>query len=205
MTLSCRLWDRFTLYLPAFLMGVLAMATYWLARMTPVITVPEVVVTLLHENDYFMRQFSLRTYAAHGRLQSEVMGGEARHYPDTDTLEIDQVQIRSFDEDGHLSTATARQAITNGNASEVQLIGQARVLRAATVDKRGQTQSALGFSGEFLQVLTNTQRVQSHQPVQLTRDADRFTADSLDFDHLNQVMVLKGHVRGVLMPAHRFP
>ena len=55
-------------------MGVLAMATYWLARMTPVITVPEVAVTPLHENDYFMRQFSLRTYAAHGRLQSEVIG-----------------------------------------------------------------------------------------------------------------------------------
>ncbi len=208
MTLLYRLWYQFTLYLPTFLMGLLAMATYWLVHMTPIVTMPVLIAAPQHHSDYFMRQFSLRTYAGHldGRLKSEVMGGDARHYPDTDTLEIDQVQIRFFDEDGHLSTATARQAITNSNASEVKLVGQAKVLRAATLDKQGHSQSALGISSEFLHVFLNTERVQSHQLVQLTRDLDRWTADSLDLDHLNRVMVLKGRVRGLLMPvAHRLP
>jgi lipopolysaccharide export system protein LptC len=37
--------------------------------------------------------------------------------------------------------------------------------------------------------------------VELTRGNDRFTADSLDYDNLDQVMELRGRVRGVLVPG----
>ncbi len=195
------LLDRLSLYLPVLLMGVLAMATYWLVRSTPSPRAPEQAKAEQHINDYFMRQFAVRTYDASGRLKSEVSGGEARHFPDTDTLEIDQVQIRSFDQQGRLTTASARQAITNGDASEVQLIGQAQVVRAAAVDKQGHKLAALRFQGEFLHAFMNSERVKSHKPVQLLRDQDRFTADSMEFDNLERVISLKGRVRGVLIPG----
>ena len=195
------LWERLALYLPVLLMGALAMATYWLVRSTPVTSAPELASTLGHEADYFMRKFAVKSYDASGQLTSEVSGGAARHFPDTDTLEIDQVHIRSFNEQGRLTTATARQGFTNADASEVQLVGNAKVVRDATPGKNGQLQPSLTFNGEFLHAFMNTERVKSHKPVELTRGRDRFTADSMDFDSQERVMLLTGRVRGQLVPT----
>jgi len=195
------LWDRLSLYVPVLLMGVMAMGTYWLVRSTPVSGPPEPAAAARHEPDYFMHQFAVKTFDATGQLKSEVKGAQARHFPDTDTLEIDQVHIRSFNEEGRLTTATARQAITNSDGSEVQLIGGAKVIRDAATDSAGQVQPSLTFTGEFLHAFMNSERVKSHKPVELTRGKDRFTADSMDFDNLDRVMLLKGRVRGILVPG----
>jgi len=194
-------WERLTLYLPVLLMGGLAMATYWLVRTTPSPDAPVPVAKVQHLPDYFMRGFAIKTFAADGQLKSEVTGGEARHFPDTDTLEIDHVVIRSFDPQGHLTTATARLALTNGDASEVQLIGGAQVVRAATADSVSKKQAAMTFSGEFLHAYINTERIISNQPVVLTRGADRFTADQMDFDNQQRLMLLSGRVKGMLIPV----
>ncbi len=203
-TILRQLWDRLTLYLPVLLMGLLAMTTYWLVRSTPQLVAPEATAQVRHEPDYFMRKFAVKTFDASGRLKSEVSGGEARHFPDTDTLEILQVNIRSYDEIGHLTTATASRAITNGDASEVQLIGHAQVVRAATLDKNGQERPALTFTGEFLHAFMNSERLKSHKPVELSRGKDRFTGDSMEYDNLERIMLLKGRVKGLLIPG-KFP
>ncbi len=195
------LLDRLVLYLPVFLMGVLAMGTYWLVRSTPATSAPAVAAAVQHQPDYFMRKFAVKTYDANGQLKSQVSGTEARHFPDTETLEIDQVNIRSFDVQGRLTTATARQAIANSDASEVQLMGDAKVVRASTLTPAGRIQPALAFKGEFLHAYMNTERIKSHLPVELTRGKDRFTADSMDFDNLERVMVMTGRVRGILVPT----
>jgi lipopolysaccharide export system protein LptC len=195
------LWYRLSLYLPLLLMGLLAMATYWLVRSTPAPDQPLAAVTPRHEPDYFMRKFAVKTYDAQGQLKSEVSGREARHFPDSDTLEIDQVHIRSFNPQGQLTVATAQQAITNGDGSEVQLIGNAQVVRDPAPGKDGQMQPGVSFASEFLHAFLNTERVKSHKPVTLTRGNDRFTAESMDFDNLDRVMLLNGRVRGQLVPT----
>ncbi|MFZ2394103.1 MAG: LPS export ABC transporter periplasmic protein LptC [Rhodoferax sp.] len=193
--------DRLTLYFPVLLMGLLALATYWLVRSTPGLEPKPPAAAVKHLPDYFMHQFSVKTFDAHGQLKSEVMGRDARHFPDTDTLEIDQVHIRSFGVEGQLTTATARQAFANGDASEVQLIGQALVERKASLNKDGKEKAALTFRGEFLHAFMDTDRVKSHKPVELTRGADRFTADSMDYDNREGIMLLTGRVRGHLVPG----
>ena len=40
--------------------------------------------------DYFMKDFSVTTFVESGRLKSEVFGVAARHFPASDTLEIDR-------------------------------------------------------------------------------------------------------------------
>ena len=101
-------WDRLAIYLPVMLMGVMALGTYWLARNTPTfLGGSDTQRPPIHEPDYFMRGFSVRTFDGTGRLKSEVFGTVARHYPDTDTLEIDMPRIRSYDEGGSLTVATA--------------------------------------------------------------------------------------------------
>lgn len=194
-------FDQITLYLPVLLMGLLALATYWLVRSTPSLEQHAPTAAVKHLPDYFMHKFSVKTFDARGLLKSEVMGQDARHFPDTDTLEIDQVHIRSFNQEGQLTTATARQALANSDASEVQLIGQALIERKATLDKSGKEQAALTLKSEFLQAFMNTERIKSHKPVELTRGLDRFTADSMDFDSRDRVMLLTGRVRGQLVPT----
>lgn len=186
-------WERFTLYLPIILMGLLAMGTWWLVRNAPAPLPPASDPSQQHEPDYFMKGFSVKSFDATGRMQSEVTGDVGRHYPDTDTLEIDNVRMRSVTPQGVLTLATARRALSNGDGSEVQLFGNAVVTREA--------QPRLEFRGEFLHAFTQAERVRSDQPVVLTRGNDRFTADAMEYDHLDQVLQLRGRVRGVLMPA----
>ena len=87
--LGLRLWDRASIYLPIILMGLLALGTYWLVRNTPVQSAAPGDKPVSSEPDYFMRGFSVKTFDGSGRLKSEVVGKEARHFPDSDTLEID--------------------------------------------------------------------------------------------------------------------
>ena len=192
-------WDRLSLYLPVVLMGLLALGTYWLVRSTPEFTPPEAPRPPVHEPDYYMKKFSVRAFDAKGHLKSEVSGVQGKHYPDTDLLEIDGARIRSINAQGQLTTATSNQAVTNADGSEVTLIGNARIVREAGSGKVDAPR--LEFRGEYLHAVLKTERVRSHKPVTLIRGKDTFVADSMEYDNLNQVLELRGRVKGTLMPA----
>ncbi len=194
-------WERTSLYLPVILMGLLALGTYWLVKSAPVRLPDQTPAAARHEADYFMRQFSVKTFDAAGKLKSEVNGRNANHYPDTRTLEIEAIQMRSFDTAGRLTTASAQHALTNADASEVQLLGQARVLRQPVLGAAGSSESPLEFSGEFLHAFVSAQRLESNQPVQLRRGTDQFSADHMRFDNHSGVLELTGHVKVSLLPS----
>src|SRR5690606_31175510 len=124
-----RAWDRISIYLPVILMGLLALGTYWLARNTPSFAPAAGQRPPTHEPDYFLRGFSVKSFDASGRMKSEIRGTEARHYPGPDTMEVDNPRIRSVNARGALILATAQRAISNGDGSEIQLIGNAVVTR----------------------------------------------------------------------------
>jgi len=199
-------WEQFSLYLPVVLMGLLALGTWWLVRNAPMPLMPAIERQQGNQPDYFMKSFSVKSFDASGRLQSEVQGEEARHYPDSDTLEIDKARMRSVTPQGRLTVATADRALTNADGSEVQLFGNAIVTREPLPAKPGSpAQPRLEFRSEFLHAYTNTERVRSDKPVTLTRGNDRFTADGMDYDNLDQVLQLRGRVRGVLQPGAAKP
>lgn len=189
-----------SLYLPVLLMGVLALGTYWLVRSTPQLMQAGPAAPARHEPDYFLKNFAVRTFDDTGRLKSEVFGADARHFPDTDTLEVDDVRIRSFNEDGHLTTATAKRALTNSDASEIELFGNARIVRESVQIKAGRHLPRLEFRGEYLHADMKSERIKSSKPVELSRGRDSFTADTMSFDNAEQVMRLDGRVKGTLMP-----
>lgn len=199
-------WEQFSLYLPVVLMGLLALGTWWLVRNAPMPLLPAIERQQGNQPDYFMKSFSVKSFDASGRLQSEVQGEEARHYPDSDTLEIDKARMRSVTPQGRLTVATADRALTNADGSEVQLFGNAIVTREPLPVKPGSpAQPRLEFRSEFLHAYTNTERVRSDKPVTLTRGNDRFTADGMDYDNLDQVLQLRGRVHGVLQPGAAKP
>jgi len=192
-----RAWDRITIYLPIMLMGVLALGTYWLARTTPDAPQAKGERAVRHDVDYFLRGFSIKSFTRQGRLKSELQGTEARHYPDTDTLEIDDPRVRSYGEQGAVTVATARHAISNADGSQVQLIGDAVVTREVPGPK---SPPKLELSGQFLHIYNNDERVKSDQRVTLKRGGDQFEGDNMDYDNLSRVLELRGRVRGVLQP-----
>lgn len=194
------LWDSMAIYMPLIMMGALALGTYWLVQNTPVFSAPEAAREASHEVDYFMRKFTVKNFDEGGRLKSEIHGLEGRHFSDTDILEIDQARIRSTSPEGRVTVATANRAYVNSDGSEVQLTGNARVVREASRDASGKETPQLEFRGDFLHAFLNEERVTSHKPVVLTRGNDQFTGDSFAYDNLDQVANLKGRVRGVLVP-----
>ena len=139
-------------------------------------------------------------FDAQGHLKSEVFGSEARHFPDTDTVEIDQVRIRSVNPQGLVTVSTADRGLSNADGSEVQLFGNAVVVRQAVVNKGVVVQPKMEFRSDFLHAYLDTERVRSNKPVTLVRGTDTFTADSMDYNNLNRLMQLNGRVRGVLVP-----
>jgi lipopolysaccharide export system protein LptC len=195
-----RVWDSMSIYMPLLMMGALALGTYWLVRNTPIFSAPEAAKEASHDIDYFMRKFTVKTFDEGGQLKSEIYGIEARHFPDTDILEIDQARIRSIGVEGRITTATANRAYTNGDGSEVQLAGNALVVREASKDANGKETPRMEFRGEFLHAFLNEERVKSHKPVLLIRGTDQFTGDTFAYDNLDQVANLNGRVRGILVP-----
>jgi len=195
-----RVWDSMAIYMPLLMMGALALGTYWLVRNTPIFSAPEAAREASHDIDYFMRKFTVKTFDEGGQLKSEIYGIEARHFPDTDILEIDQARIRSIRPDGRVTIATANRAYSNGDGSEVQLAGNARVVREASKDASGKEMPRMEFRGEFLHAFLNDERVKSHKPVLLIRGTDQFVGDTFAYDNLDQVADLKGRVHGILVP-----
>ena len=196
-----RTWDALSVYLPIVLMGLMAMSTYWLVRNTPEVREAELEAAPRHVPDYFMRDFSVRVFGQDGKLKSEMLGVEGRHFPDTDTLEIDKPRIRILGAEGRLTTATAQRGLINADGSEVQLFERAVVVREASTNAQGQVVPRSEMQSDFLHLFANTEQVRSHLPVVLVRGrGDRFTADAMDYDNLDRVIELKGRVRGTLQP-----
>ena len=198
--LLSRLWERLSIYLPVMLMGMFALATLWLIRSTPasVDAIPGKPVR--HEADYFLRNFSIKTFDVKGQLKNEVFGADARHYPDTDTLEIEKVRSRSFSETGRLTVATANRAISDAAGDEIQLLGNVHVVREPEPGQPGEARPPLEYRSEFLHLFPNSEKLKTHLPVSITQGADRFSGNSMAYDNLGQVFELKGQVRGILHP-----
>lgn len=190
--------DHFFTWLPVLLMASFALGTWWLVRNAPRMPSTETDRPARHQADYFMRDFSVRSFDPTGRLQSEMFGVEGHHYPDTDTLEVQTPRMRSFDEQGRLTVATAQRGISKGDGSEVQLFGDARVVREEAAVPGGEKLPRLEFRGEYLHAFINDDRVSSDKPVELLRGQDRFTGDVFDYDNGTGVVNLTGRVKGVI-------
>ncbi|RQO53585.1 LPS export ABC transporter periplasmic protein LptC [Variovorax sp. KBW07] len=193
--------DRATIYLPIILTAAVALGTYWLVRNAPKLLAPAAKVAPTHEPDYFMRDFVIKNFLPSGELRSELHGVEGRHYPDTDTIEVDKVRMRSVSPEGLVTRSTANRGLSNSDGSEIQLFGNAIVIRDPSVAPNGKPMPRLEFRGEFLHTFLDTERVVSNKPVTLIRGTDQFTGDTLDYDNLSGVANLNGRVRGLLMPS----
>ena len=189
-------WDRAAVYLPVLTMGLLALGSYWILRSAPEPQAPALPRPASHEPDYFMRGFSVRSHGADGALLSELSGSQVRHYPDNDVIEIDQARLLALNSSGY-TRAEARLLSTDGQQSQYLLEGAVTVERHGSAGKAG-PESSMHFAGEQLKVYAGGQRIASDLPVELTRNGNRATAQSLRYDNSTGVAELQGRVRAQL-------
>ena len=193
-----RATDRVASYLPMVVMAALALVSWWLVKNTPLFETGRPQQALRHEPDYTMTQFMVQRFSPDGSLRVQIEGDVMRHYPDTDTIEVDAPRIRAYAADRRVTMATATRALSNRDGSEVQLIGAARIVREADG-----ADPAIEFRSEFLHAFQYTERIRSHLPVVVTQAGTEIHADSMAYDNLARVLDLKGHLRAVLAPPPR--
>jgi lipopolysaccharide export system protein LptC len=194
-----RLREALSAYLPLLLMLLLALATWWLVKNTPVAVPPAPERAVRSEPDYTMRQFALERFDPQGRMQLRIEGAAMHHYPDTDRVEIEGVSIRAVAPDGRVTLAHAARAIGNGDGSEVQLLGGAEVTSTIA---GGQP---LAMKSEFLHAFLVTERVRTRLPVTVSVGASELAAGGLDYDHGARRLDLRGPVKAVLAPRGAGP
>lgn len=187
--LRYRLRELLGVYLPLALMALLALGTWWLVKNTPRPETSDEQPMLRREPDYEMRDFAITRFSTDGRVTVRIEGALLRHFPDTDRIEIDIARIHAVAVDGRVTRANASKALINGDASEWQLSGGARVL---TEPKTG---PKLELESEFLHAFVATERIRSHLPVVVRRDQDEIRAGGLEFDNMTQRLQLAGPVR----------
>jgi lipopolysaccharide export system protein LptC len=194
-----RFLDVVSAYLPLLLMAMLALGTWWLVRNAPEVEGPTVPVAPRHVADYTMTRFVVQRFASDGALRTQIEGERLRHFPDNDTFEIDEARIRSFGTDGVVTIANAKRALANGDGSELQLFGEAQVLRPA----HGKNE-AVEFRSEFLHAFRNVERVRSHVPVVVTQGQTVVRASQgMEYDNLSRVVDLKGRTSATFVAAPR--
>lgn len=182
-------------YLPLLLMALLASGTWWLVKNTPLLDAPGELAPLRHIPDYRMANFEIQRIGADGRLNVQIAGAELRHYPDTDTIEIDQARVRAVAPDGSLAIAEARRALSNGDGSDMQLMGDVRLRRLAP--GAGENAPAqLEVRGEFLQALANSEILRSHLPVTIRQGGSTVNAQNFEYRHLTGQVRFTGRAQG---------
>lgn len=201
-----RLQNLVGTYLPLLMLALLAAFTWWLVKSTPLPDDGSAQRVLRHEPDYQMQGFELQRFKPDGTLALQVRGREMRHYPDTDTLEIDGIELRALGKDGTLTVAEARQALSNADASEIRLQGDVLVRRFAQAQSQAasDTQTAqLEISGEFLQINPPREQMSSHLPVTLRTGQGSFSVQSFEYDNLSGQLQFHGRSTASYLPRRK--
>lgn len=198
-----RTLDGVTRYLPVLLMALLAAFTWWLVRNAPSLDKEGRPAAPPQTPDYTMRGFVLSTYGPDGALRSQLEGDVMQHFASTDTVEVQRPRMRTFDPAGRLTRASAQRARSNGDGSQVQLLGDAVVIREPGI---GETPAdRVEIRGEFLEILSQEERVRSHLPVSIVSGRGELYGGTLDYRHADGLTELGGRVTGQLRPGSASP
>jgi lipopolysaccharide export system protein LptC len=182
-----------------FLLAILLWGSVWLVRNAPKAQQGTIFAEPSHEPDYFAHDFTLKTYSLQGEMKSFLQGVSSVHFPDTLTNLIERPVVHSVSRSGRVTTAVAKRSLSNEDGSEIQLMGQAVVHKQGL----GTQDPAMTLRSEFIHLFANTDSLVTYAPVKIERGDNRYQANSLTADNLNQRFLLHGQVKVLLVPSKR--
>ena len=186
--------DSAVIYLPLFLMGVLAAASVWLLRVTPAPAEAPVATAVRRTPDDYLLNFVSRQFDATGRLTAEVFGAEGKHIPATGHMDLKAVKIRHWGSKGATTDSVAERAKVNDAQTVYDLMGQAEV-----VHRLGTGETTV-ITSEHLQFDTRVDVLKALQPAVVRRGKDVITGDRLVYDQRAGRAQWSGQVRATLQP-----
>jgi lipopolysaccharide export system protein LptC len=184
-------------YLPLALMALLALFSFWLLRQTPVPGGPTEERPLRHVPDYEMRGFELQRFLPDGSRQARLYGAVLRHYPDTDSIEIERLQLHLVADDGRLVLAEAERAQGPAQGETLNLEGKVRVRRFALGVDPASAAPEMELRTEALTARIKERRLLSRRPTELVAPGLQLQARGLDYHHASGQLLLQGPTRSV--------
>ena len=197
-----RALDRLALYLPAVLMALFALGSWWLVRSLPSFFAEPSTKQVRQEPDYFLEHFSVKSFDKSGRLTRELSGDRAQHFPDTDTLDISNVQMHGQNQDGTGVNARAERALAKGDGSQVIFKGSVHLTQTANTSNKA-SQASIEMRSQEITAFVKEERLVSDVPVEIRRGQDVFSAERLVMDSKTGEYALIGKVRGVVNATPR--
>ena len=191
------LWLRLSAWTPILLLAVAAAFSWWVAQVVMQAEHgPNTSAAAPQLPDYVLRNFSAASYSPQGQLRAVLHGTQMVHNPGSSTFDITAPRLRAVNPLGIVTTATAQRGLSNRDASNVQLLGDAVVERSAAAG-----QPPVVVRSDFLNVFPNRQVVQSDQPTVVQRGDTIFSGNSLDFNGIDGTVGMQGRVNGVIPPS----
>ena len=187
---SVRLRDILYTYLPLLLMLVLAGATWWLVRVTPLPPLLNEPEPSPQAPDYTLMGVDLQRYRADGSLLARVRGRELRHFPQGDRLELEDADILWHQLEGPPLSALARRAEVTEGGDRTRLLGSVVLRRPGSPGR-----SSVEVRGEEIEYDAKAARAWSNRPVQWVDDQGVMQAAGFEYRQEQGQVRLLGPVR----------
>jgi len=182
------------LYLPAALMALLALGSWYLVQRTPAATAPAAAPEAKRQQDYAMRDFSTAVYGASGQLVQSLRGSHLEHF---NNGEIAMQQPRLLQQDAQSSKRTQAQAdraLGQDDGSDITLLGQVQLQQTQT------GQAALRVQAPSVRIFDDGQRLHASGGVRSSRGKLDLQGQQMDWDQNSGVLQMQGAVRTVVQP-----
>ncbi|MCL2308714.1 MAG: LPS export ABC transporter periplasmic protein LptC [Proteobacteria bacterium] len=201
-TLRDRIY-RWVSWSPLLFLAALAALTYWLSTQ---IQMPDGRdPARRHTPDLFIENFHATQFSADGAPQQQLTAVRAEHFPDNDSVELEQPQIILQSPGQPRFTLTADRAQISGDRQDLYLRGAVTAIRdAPSGDSRqeGLPGESLTLHTEYLHVRPNDNTVQTDQKVSLVSPSSRIESVGMDLDRNTHIVRLHSNVQGTFQPQH---
>ena len=143
-----------------------------------------------HEPDYFLTGFNSTVYDADGKRQYHLRGQRLEHYPDDNSVQIQQPQMTLYSA-RETWELTADRGIFHEQKKKLQLVGQVKAYNVNV--KAG---NRLAIQTQNLDLYTEQKYAETRQPVKIEHGTDVISATGmqlhLDDGRINFVSDVQG-------------
>jgi lipopolysaccharide export system protein LptC len=188
-------------YLPLAVMALLAAGTTWLVKISPGPEGPTQALPPRQTPDYTMQGFELQRFNAQGEGEAWIKGLELRHYPATDSIQIDQVHVRARNAAGEWLLAQADRAEGPRDGSQLLLKGNVKMSRHPAGNDPEATTPDLTLEAKALEANLKDKRVRSRdEATARTATGTTVQMQGFDYDHAKGLLRIGGPSTTTIAP-----
>lgn len=183
--------------LPLSILLILAVITFWLRYATEFPPARNDGKTR-HDPDYVIAGATLKKLDSAGKLQYTLVADRVRHYPDSDTTDLENPRMLYLHPTKPPVTVSARQGHLTSKAKTVELHDEVEVRRQAT-----DAHDELLVRSAQLTVLTDEEKAFTKNEVHITQGASWVRGTGMQVDNKLQTYLLESRVTGEIASRYR--